>query len=210
MRDLPDQVLVWKKFKSGDQGAFSALYRHHYTSLYFYALKSTGSASQAQESVQDLFVTLWNRRERLGDVQQVKPYLFKALRGILSRLPVQHNDPLSDASEAGHAMSFSPEDFLIQEEDNAYRQDTLARVLNGLPPRQREAVYLKYYEDLSYQQIAEVLHINYQSVVNLIYQAFKELKKQPVLQKFVSVDKWERAAARSHAGSSHFSLPPSD
>ena len=198
MSDLPDQVLVWKNFKRGDQGAFSALYRHYYASLYFYALKSTGSAPQAQESVQDLFVTLWNRRERLGDVQQVKPYLFKALRSILRRLPVPHNDPLSDISEAGHAMSFSPEDFLIQQEDDAYRQDTLARVLNGLPPRQREAVYLKYYEDLSYQQIAEVLHINYQSVVNLIYQAFKKLKKQPVLQKLVSVEKWERAAARSH------------
>lgn len=205
MYDLPDQVLVWKKFKSGDEGAFSALYRHHYASLYFYALKSTGSAPQAQESVQDLFVTLWNRRERLGDVQQVKPYLFKALRSILRRLPTRHNDPLSDASEAGRAMSFSPEDFLIKQEDDAYRQDTLARLLNGLPPRQREAVYLKYYEDLSYQQIAEVLHINYQSVVNLVYQAFKELKKQPVLQKLVETRRSTVAAARSH-----FSLHPPD
>ena len=213
MSDLPDQVLVWKNFKRGDQGAFSALYRHYYASLYFYALKSTGSAPQAQESVQDLFVTLWNRRERLGDVQQVKPYLFKALRSILRRLPVPHNDLLSDISEAGHAMSFSPEDFLIQQEDDAYRQDTLARVLNGLPPRQREAVYLKYYEDLSYQQIAEVLHINYQSVVNLIYQAFKELKKQPVLQKLVSVEKWASGNAPRRVPTCplfHFSLPPSN
>ena len=185
MSDLPDQALVWKKFKSGDQGAFSALYRHHYASLYFYALKSTGCATQAQESVQDLFVTLWNRRPGLGDVQQVKPYLFKALRSILSRRPMLPFDALSGTEETSGALQFSPEDFLIAQEEDAYRQETLAQVLNGLPPRQREAVYLRYYEDLSYQQIAEVLHINYQSVVNLIYQAFKELKKQPVLQKLV-------------------------
>ncbi len=185
MSDLPDQALVWKKFKSGDQGAFSALYRHHYASLYFYALKSTGCATQAQESVQDLFVSLWNRRLGLGDVQQVKPYLFKALRSILSRRPTLPFDALADTEETSGALQFSPEDFLIAQEEDAYRQETLAQVLNGLPPRQREAVYLRYYEDLSYQQIAEVLHINYQSVMNLIYQAFKELKKQPVLQKLV-------------------------
>ena len=190
MADLTNQVLIWKEFKQGNQSAFSDLYHHYYESLYFYALRSTRCPVQAQECVQDLFVTLWNRRERLGDVQQVKPYLFKALRSIVGRRPLSLNDPLSRAGEATHAMVFSPEDFLIQREDDAYRQDTLTTVLNGLPPRQREAVYLKYYEELSYQQIAEVLHINYQSVVNLIYQAFKQLKQQPTLRKLIVQYQW--------------------
>ncbi len=190
MAELSDQVLVWKKFKQGNQSAFSDLYHHHYAPLYFYALKSTGCPSQAQECVQDMFVTLWNRRENLSDVQQVKPYLFKALRSITHRLPLSTTDPLSRADEVPGAMTFSPEDFLIQREDDAYRQDTLATVLNGLPPRQREAVYLKYYEDLSYQEISEVLHINYQSVVNLIYQAFQQLKQQPALRQLVAHCQW--------------------
>lgn len=190
MTELPNQVLVWKKFKQGDQSAFSDLYHHFYAPLYFYALKSIGCPSQAQECVQDLFVTLWNRRAGLGDVQLVKPYLFKALRSIIHRLPSSKTDSLSRAHETKYAMTFSPEDFLIQREDDAYRQDTLATVLNSLPARQREAVYLKYYEDLSYQQIAEVLHINYQSVVNLIYQAFKQLKQQPTLRKLITQYQW--------------------
>lgn len=184
MAELPNQVLVWKKFKQGSQSAFSDLYHRHYASLYFYALKSTGCATLAQECVQDLFVNLWNRRAHLSDVQQVKPYLFKALRSILCRLPKSSNDLLRAATDAANqAMTFSPEDFMIQREEDAYRQDTLATLLNGLPARQREVVYLKYYEDLSYQQIAEVLHINYQSVVNLVYQAIKQLKQQPALRK---------------------------
>lgn len=186
MTDFPNQALVWKNFKQGDQSAFSDLYHHFYAPLYFYALKSIGCPSQAEECVQDLFVTLWNRRERLGDVQQVKPYLFKALRSIIRRLPSPTTDLLSIANERDYVMTFSPEDFLIQREDDAYRQDTLATVLNRLPTRQREVVYLKYYEDLSYQQIAEVLNINYQSVVNLIYQAFKKLKQQPTLRQLIA------------------------
>ncbi len=190
MAELANQVLVWKKFKQGNQSAFSDLYHHYYEPLYFYALKSTGCPVQAQECVQDLFVTLWSRRERLGDVQQVKPYLFKALRSIICRLPSPFTDALSKAEGTCYGMTFSPEDFLIQREDDAYRQDALASVLNRLPARQREAVYLKYYEDLSYQQIAEVLHINYQSVVNLIYQAFKHLKQQPTLRKLITQYQW--------------------
>jgi RNA polymerase sigma factor (sigma-70 family) len=184
MSDLSDQALVWKRFKGGDQPAFSVLYQHHYTSLYFYALKSTGSTYQAQEYVQELFVNLWNRREGLADVRQVKPYLFKSLRSLLHRRSSTTHEELN-CDEGSYGLQFSPEDFLIQREDNAYREEMLAEVLNGLSPRQREAVYLRYYEDLSYSQIAEVLHINYQSVINLIYQAFKKLRKQPGLQKLV-------------------------
>ena len=188
MTALYDQEVIWKKFKQGDQSAFSMLYRHFYSSLYFYALKATGDQEDAQECVQELFVTLWNSRSRLSDVSGIKPYLFKSLRGIIQR----HLSPrficTALSPDDSYALSFSPEDFLIRQEDDTYRQDTLAEMLNQLPTRQREAVYLKYYEELSYPQIAEVLQINYQSVVNLIYQAFRQLKKQPNLRKLVAQD----------------------
>ncbi|MGB3850028.1 MAG: sigma-70 family RNA polymerase sigma factor [Tunicatimonas sp.] len=199
MSDLPNQALVWKRFREGDQPAFSVLYRHHYASLYFYALKSTGSTYQAQECVQDLFVNLWNRREGLSEVQQVKPYLFKALRSLLHRRSMSTYEDLN-SEEGNYALQFSPEDFLIQRESSAYRQETLATVLNGLPPRQREAVYLKYYEDLTYQEIADVLSINYQSVVNLIYRALKQLKQQPTLRKLITQYHWVPLLLGSWAG----------
>lgn len=186
MAALSNQADLWKKFKNGNQSAFSTLYHHHYASLYFYALKATGYPATAQECVQDLFVTLWNSRERLGDVLQVKPYLFKSLRGIIHRAASSQPNHTDLSSEARYALTFSPEDFLIQQEDDAYRQDTLTEVLNRLPARQREAVYLKYYEDLSYPQIAEILQINYQSAVNLIYQAFQQLKQQPALRQLIT------------------------
>ena len=191
MAALSNQADLWKKFKNGNQSAFSTLYHYHYASLYFYALKVTGCSNTAREYVQDLFVTLWNSRERLGDVLQVKPYLFKSLRSIIhhhtASVPSNHTDL---SSEARYALTFSPEDFLIQQEDDAYRQDTLTEVLNRLPTRQREAVYLKYYEDLSYPQIAEILQINYQSAVNLIYQAFQQLKQQPALRQLITHYQW--------------------
>lgn len=186
MAELRNQSNLWKKFKRGNQSAFSTVYRQFYPSLYFYALKATANRDDAQECVQELFVVLWKSRKQLGNVTQIKPYLFKSLRGIICRHQTQQASFVSSPGEDCYGWSFSPEDFMIRQEDNTYRQDTLATVLNALPPRQREAVYLKYYEEMSYQQIAEVLHINYQSVVNLVYQAFQQLKQQPVLRKLVA------------------------
>ena len=185
MTELPNQNKLWKKFKQGNQAAFSVLYRHFYASLYFFALKVTRYPEEAQECVQELFVVLWNRREHLGDVSDVKPYLFTSLRRIIYRHQSSRSTSTARPINDHISLTFSPEDFLIQQEDDAYRQDTLASVLNGLPARQREAVYLKYYEDLSYPQIAEVLQINYQSAVNLIYQAFQQLRQQPTLQQLL-------------------------
>ena len=150
--------------------------------MYFFALKATGSPEEAQECVQELFVTLWNRRERLGDVSQVKAYLFRSLRRLIHRHGSSRTAKAAHPIDDSVLLTFSPEDFLIRQEDASYQQETLAEVLNRLPPRQREAIYLKYYEDLSYSQIAEVLRINYQSAVNLVYQAFQQLRQQPTLR----------------------------
>lgn len=182
MADLPNQHILWKKFKRGKRSAFSILYRHYYSPLYFYALKTTNDQETAQECVQELFVILWQSRTHLADVTCVKPYLFKSLRGILHRQTASRRRYSSPLPDEWGTILFSQEDFMIQQEEDAYRQATLTKVLNTLPARQREAVYLKYYEELSYAQIAEVLQINYQSVVNLIYKAFQKLRKQPQLQ----------------------------
>lgn len=187
MTKLNHQQVLWKKFKRGNAAAFSTLYRHYYSPLYLYALKTTADQDNARECVQELFVTLWKSRQRLSNVREVKPYLFKSLRGIIYRHQSRRATTTTTVPEG---WEFSPEDFLIQQEDDSYRQDTLAAVLNGLPPRQREAVYLKYYEDLSYPQIAEVLHVNYQSAVNLVYQAFQRLKQQPRLRKLLTQYQW--------------------
>ena len=185
MPKTPNQSLLWKKFKRGNQLAFAKLYHEFYSSLYFFALKATHCPETAKEYVQELFVTLWDSRQRLGDVSDIKPYLFKSLRRIIYRQESARSQPVTMLLADSVELTFSPEDFLIRQEDETYRQDTLAAVLNGLPARQREVVYLKYYEDLSYNQIAEVLQINYQSVVNLVHQAFKQLKQQSHLQQLL-------------------------
>jgi RNA polymerase sigma-70 factor (ECF subfamily) len=66
---------------------------------------------------------------------------------------------------------------LIHDQDNEAMKQKVFNALNELSPRQREIIYLKFHQNLSYDEISEIMHINYQAARNLIYQSIKMLKK---------------------------------
>ena len=176
---------LWKKFKKGNRQAFEVIYKQYYASLYFYALKMTASKPLAREYVQDLFVNLWRTKKGLTDVVNIKAYLFKSLNRLMIRSKQPFYDDLC-AIKSERGFTFSPEEMLIEHEDDLHKREVLTTVLNALPARQREVIYLKYYEDMSYTEIAETLQINYQSVINLIYKGFKRLRDKANLKKLIS------------------------
>lgn len=180
-----DDTDLWKSFKKGDINAFRHIYKAHYNGLYYFALKVTQDHVASVDCLQNLFINLWDRRNHLSDVYSIRAYLFKALRRDLHRINAFPNKKESQWLEVLQfqvAPTFSPEDILVEDETKQFLSEQVAKVLNALPIRQREVVYLKYYEGLSYQEIASIMGINYQSVVNLLYKAMVNLKKEENLQ----------------------------
>ena len=72
-------------------------------------------------------------------------------------------------------MTYSHEEFLIAQQTDAEQQARLLRALNDLSKRQREALYLKFFDGFSYEHIAEVMSFNPQSGRNLVFNALKTL-----------------------------------
>jgi RNA polymerase sigma factor (sigma-70 family) len=175
----PDDEL-WQRFKRGDGASLVELLRRYHDDLYRYGLKlAHGDVDTAKDAIQEVFVELWARREHLADVRFVKSYLLTALRRNLYR---QHLLVLREQAEADTlaqegGLEFSPEDFLVAQLGEEERRHKLHAALNQLTKRQREAVYLKFYEELSYEQIADVMGIGAQPVYNLIHQALKGLRQ---------------------------------
>lgn len=75
------------------------------------------------------------------------------------------------------AFEWSHETFLIAEQENEEKRTRVLNAVKQLSPRQKEIIYLKYYQNLSYTQLEEVMSINYQVARNLLHQAMKMLKK---------------------------------
>jgi RNA polymerase sigma-70 factor (ECF subfamily) len=171
---------LWQAFKNGDENAFDYIFEKHIRILYNYGHKFTAVTEIIEDCVQDLFVELWEKRERLSDTNSIKFYLFKSLRlKIIRRLSIENRIKERDFNIETYdfTVSFSYESNLIAAQLDASQRKLLQQALANLPTRQKEALQLKYYDNLNYVEIASVMGIHIDSVYKLISAALAMLKK---------------------------------
>ncbi|MDO7848538.1 sigma-70 family RNA polymerase sigma factor [Hymenobacter sp. M29] len=176
---MPAQPL-WDAFRQGDEQAFTTIFVEHYEALYNYGMKLVGDEELVRDSIQELFQKLWERRAVLEAVETIKPYLFKVLRNRISdnlKMASRRSARQQSYHEEEFEVVYVPDDFLTAEQLSSEQHAQLLAVLNQLPQRQREVLYLKYFDGFSYEKISEVMSLTAQSVRNLIYRAIKALKE---------------------------------
>ncbi len=178
--EISDDALLWQAFKRGERAAFESLLNQYYPLLLNYGVRFYRDKEFVKDSVHDLFVEIWNRREHLGDVVSVKSYLLQALRKNIiresSRLKwFREADKISDDHDFD--VEFNIETYLISHETENESLKKLQLELDKLTKRQREAIFLRFTQDLSYEEIANIMAINYRSVVNLIHEAIKTIRQ---------------------------------
>jgi RNA polymerase sigma factor (sigma-70 family) len=179
---------LWQDFQRGSHAALEVIFLSHYDDLYHYGLKLTGDEELVKDCLQDLFFKLWKNRLSLSSVKVIRPYLYKSLRHVISNAITasSRKKKLTQlAASDTYNVTFSQEDFLIQQQHALEKNQKLLATLNGLSNRQREAIYLRFFGELDYGKIAEVMNINPQSVRNLVHQAFKLLKEQLTHSEFL-------------------------
>lgn len=177
-QDLAPQEL-WQRFKAGDERALGELARKHYPSLYNYGLRLTTDSEVVWDTIQDLFLELWDRRETVGDAVFVKTYLLKALRYKLLKIRGQHSAIHLDESESiNMPFTGSIEEEIIDNELHSEQARLLHQLMATLTKRQQEVLYLRFYQNLDNHEIAQIMGMERQSVANLLYRTFKELRSQ--------------------------------
>jgi RNA polymerase sigma factor (sigma-70 family) len=182
---LPDESQVWKEFKNGSKEAFFRIYINYVNVLYNYGRKIINEKDLVEDCIQDLFLEIWESREKLSDTNSIKYYLLKALRikifkELNKRNKYLDKNALPENYDFNIVFSFEVE--LINEELSVEQKEKLSKVLEKLSQRQKEAVFLRYFDDLEYDEIASVMAINYQSVHNLIHRAIKILRENLVIE----------------------------
>ncbi|MBK8518972.1 MAG: sigma-70 family RNA polymerase sigma factor [Saprospiraceae bacterium] len=170
---------LWRRLRGGDQKALKEVYDMCSGNLANYAKKFTQDTELIEDAIHDLFVFIWQKKENLNDTDSIIKYLCVSLRReIIRRVSKTLNvTSFENAENNDFEFSLSVEDMIIQNETNESNKLKLKEAFKELSNRQREAIYLKYYEEMSYDQICEVMEINYQSVRNLISKGIIVLKK---------------------------------
>ncbi|HEX3009545.1 MAG TPA: sigma-70 family RNA polymerase sigma factor [Bacteroidales bacterium] len=182
-----DEQYRWQQFLEGTQEALSEIFLTHHDDLFRYGLKLTGNQEMVKDCIQDLFLKLWKNRSNLKMVQSVKPYLFKSLRNHLTdSLEMQKpNLSLTDETIDYLNLKYSYEDFVVNDLVSKETRQQVITAINKLSSRQREAIYLRYFQDLDFETIAQIMEMNVQSVRNTLQRAMQFMRDLMLLHPFL-------------------------
>ena len=171
---------VWDSLKSGNRKALDFIFEKYVRLLSAYGSKISRDQGLVEDCIQDLFVELWNRRESLSDTTSIKFYLLKSIRRRIVRRLVNDTRCL-EVSETdfdhGKQVEVSVEFNIIQEQASGELSQQLSRALEHLSGRQREAIYLRFYEKMDYSQISDVMNLSIKSSYKLMGKAIDTLRK---------------------------------
>ncbi len=176
-----DDSTLWLSFRKGNDLAFSILYNKYVKRLYNYGMHACRDKELVLDCLQELFTRLWDKRERLGEVTCVNFYLFKSFRRLLMHRLTAGKKFLNSLSiKDRQRFDFVPstEDLLIEEEWEIERNKKLRQSLQSLTKRQREAIFLKFFNQLSYHEVAVIMDLHVDSVYNLISKSIDILRKK--------------------------------
>jgi len=170
---------IWNAFRQGNREALDYIFKEHASNLFAYGTRFSKDQNLVLDCIQDLFVELWNRRQSLSETKSIKFYLLKGLRRRIARTvhSVRRREEITDEVQyLEEKMNFSVEQFMIAQEADQAKKTNLKRALEGLTKRQRESVYLKFFQGLNNEGIASVMGLSESSACTLISQAIGALR----------------------------------
>ena len=168
-----DDATLWNAFRNGDDTALITIFDLHARSLYNYGYKIAEDKEMVKDAIQDLFADLFQNRSGLGEANAIRFYLFKSLRRRLVRSKLRMRSFIFfdfDRDSPSHEF------VLISEQVSEEQRNKVSVSISQLSKKQQEAIFFRYHEDLSYDQIAELMGIRKQTVYNCINGAIKILR----------------------------------
>jgi RNA polymerase sigma-70 factor (family 1) len=181
---LPERELV-DLLRSGDQAAYTEIYNRYSWLLHTHAYKKLGDREAANDVIQELFASLWTKRETVFLNTTLAGYLYTAVRNRILNM-IEHQQV--ETKYIDSMMEFSAEytavtDHLIREKQ---MMSIIDKEIAALPPKMRAVFELSRKSHLSHKEIAEQLDISEQTVTKQIKNALKILKARlPVMFYFI-------------------------
>ncbi|KAA9346634.1 RNA polymerase sigma factor [Larkinella humicola] len=178
--ESPTDAALWHQFREGDEVALGELAERYYKRLYGYGSKFSRDREAIKDCIQDLFLEIWDKRHTISEPDSVKLYLLVSIRRRILRRKtgdkwLEQSEELDfDAAVVG---DLPIETAIIEDETSQHYVRKLQQLIPQLSRRQQEIIYLRFYENLDNEAIAEVMSLSRGAVANLLWRALKELKE---------------------------------
>lgn len=158
MKNKIDINNLWIRFLNGDDKAYAQLYNLYIDDLFAYGMHFTSDRESVKDCIQEIFIDFYQDRSKQKSVENVKCYLFASLKYKLFDL-------------------FKKNVEYYQTETDQCNKIKIKEILQLLTPRQHEVLYYRYVEEMSYDEIGQLMHMNNQSVRNLLHRSIQKARE---------------------------------
>lgn len=157
---------------------FTELYDQTIDSLFAFGARFTTDREMIKDCIQDVFVKLYTKRGELDSVSNIESYLYVSLKNRIND-EFRRNSHISE-NEIDDSVKtlYDNSDVYDMEriEEEQKKQNTLTEYVKCLSPRQQQIINLYYLEQRKYDDICQIMGINYQSVRNLMHRSLSRLR----------------------------------
>lgn len=177
--ELERDVVLWKEMKEGNEFAFREIFDSYSDLLFQYGTTISKERELVKDCMQELFIAIWTNRQTIGMARSIKYYLFFSLRRLLLKR-VSRGRKLFSLS-AFQNLSFivdAHDQTIFRKETNLHRQLIVSGAMEALPARQKEIIFLKFYQDLKNEEIQKIMNLNSQVVRNTLCKALNNLRRE--------------------------------
>ena len=161
-------INAWNKLRRGDIEGLNYFFEKLAKQLVRYGLNRVG-LEQSKDCLQETFLSLWEHRLSLGETDSPVNYIYATYRRKL--LKKNKMAEMTDFSDDIKLFELP-----IETEDAYSDRHELRPHIKKLSDKQKEIIYLKYYQGMDYDEIAGIMEMNYQSARNLMSRAIKSLR----------------------------------
>lgn len=172
---------LWSEYLEGRQESLGQIFLRYYSRLYKYGMMLIGNENVVQDSIQELFLKLWEKRSKINKAHSVEHYLLYSLRRIMFRRKEQkisiqrrNGDYIEEFSDSLQSI----EERIILREEKTERYQLFLKAQEHLSDRQKEILYLRLHHGMTNSEISAFLEISKQRVKNCIYESIKLLKER--------------------------------
>ncbi|QVY67594.1 RNA polymerase sigma-70 factor [Polaribacter sp. Q13] len=171
---MEDSILAIN-IKKDDEKAFKTLFDRYYKKLVDYSFSFTHNLQEAEDIVQQTFITLWTNRKKINTEKSIKSYLYRITQNsyIDTYRKQKHKESFFDEiKERALSNRINDDDDLIEQ-----RISKLKIVIESLPEKCKEILKMNKFQGLKYKEIADQLDISVKTVESHMHTAFKKIRK---------------------------------
>ncbi|WPP50729.1 RNA polymerase sigma factor [Catalinimonas niigatensis] len=172
---------LWGELQSGNTEAFEYIYEKNVQGLFDYGMHLHPDSDLIKDVIQELFIHIWQRRDSLSNVKNIRNYLMVSFRrSVITHLEAHKKwqGPMLEKMNHRVETDAPHESRMIAHEVFVRQEQDLMTAIEKLPPRQKEIIYLLFFKKLPQKEIAQMMAINLASVYTLTSKAIKNLKQQ--------------------------------